>query len=517
MRRDATHERRLAALVLAALALGGTRAWAEAVAPGERVGLFVGSNGAPPGRAPLVHAEADARNLRRVFVELGAIAPGDAQLVEAPTADALLRAIEAVPRGARVLVFFYSGHADARGLLLEGSTLDYAALDRALAARGAALRLELVDACRSGAMTRRKGATLGKRLQLDDTPAEGRVIVSSAAEWEDAHESDALGASFFTLHLATGLRGAADADRDGQVSLSEAYAYVYARTVESTLGAGTQHPTYAYDARGRGDVVLSWPERASGRLSFGDGEHLVVDVGTGRVVAEVRPPTRALALPPGVYRVHKRTAREVLSGRVTLAHGQSVAVEPWLVEREAHARLVRKGRDADPTWSLAVRAELGLRGRVDAALDTAPHARVGVEASLAELSLMLYGAGTLSTRLEAGRLGWDAQELGLGVRATRALDLPWLTLRAGVAAEALRLTQTEAEGREPARVGGAAALAALLGVDSAPLVGDVSVGASVEAALYVYRATSAVLAPTDAGELATRPTVRAHLVIGWEP
>jgi hypothetical protein len=215
--------------------------------------------------------------------------------------------------------------------------------------------------------------------------------------------------------------------------------------------------------------------------------------------------------------VHKRTAREVLSGRVSLAHGQTVAVEPWLVEREAHARLVRKGRDADPTWSLAVRAELGLRGRVDAALDTAPHARVGVEASLAELSLMLYAAGTLSTRLDAGRLAWDTQELGLGLRATRALDLPWLTLRTGVSVEALRLAQAEAAALEPTRVGGGAALAALLGVESAPLLGDLHVGASVEAALYVYRATGAVLAPTDAGELATRPTVRAHLVLGWEP
>ncbi len=203
--------------------------------PSGRVGLFIGSNGAPPGRTPLEHAESDARNMRRVFVELGGLAAEDAYLLEAPSADAILDAVRRVAVGAKVLVFYYSGHADARALLLESSELSFTELDRALAAAGAELRLELVDACRSGAMTRNKGASLGERLHVDASEQnEGRVVITSSAEWEDSLESDQLGGSFFTLHLATGLRGNLE---------FEGYRVVVAGTAQEGLAlARGEHP-----------------------------------------------------------------------------------------------------------------------------------------------------------------------------------------------------------------------------------------------------------------------------------
>jgi hypothetical protein len=94
------------------------------------VGIFVGSNGAPAGLTPLQHAEADAARLRRVFVELGGLPPENAHLLEAPTADQILQVIKERGSGAQLLVFYYSGHADQRALLLEGSELSFAELDR---------------------------------------------------------------------------------------------------------------------------------------------------------------------------------------------------------------------------------------------------------------------------------------------------------------------------------------------------------------------------------------------------
>lgn len=485
----------------------------------ERVGLFVGSNGAPAGRTPLVHAEADARAMRRVFVELGGLAPEAAYLLEAPTATTLLEAIQRTAQGARVLVFYYSGHADARALLLEGSELSFAELSRALAATGAELRLELVDACRSGAMTRKKGASLGQRIDVSTGEVgEGRVVITSSAEWEDSHESDTLGGSFFTLHMTTGLRGAADVDRDGQVTLSEAYRYVYGRTVESTLGAGAgvQHPTFAYELTGRGELILTWPPRAGGRVAFRAGDYLVIDPATGRVAAEVTSPTASLTLPAGSYRVHKRTRSEVLSGTVVVVRGQEVDADAFLDEREAHARLVRKGREADPGLSHAVRVELGVRGPIAEPLGAVPMLRVGYELVLPWLSVMPYVSGTLASTLSTPRLVWQTQELGAGLRFSRALDTPWLTVRGGLMAEVVRLHEAERDAREAARTGVGAALAAQLALESPPLVGDLFVAASLEAALYVYRGTSAVLEPTGEGEVYTRPTYRAHAALGWE-
>lgn len=54
-----------------------------------------------------------------------------------------------------------------------------------------------------------------------------------------AHESDRLRSSFFSHHLITGLRGAADADGDERVALSEAYDYAYRQTLRSS-GQTTQ-------------------------------------------------------------------------------------------------------------------------------------------------------------------------------------------------------------------------------------------------------------------------------------
>jgi hypothetical protein len=497
------------ALSLAALSLG---------AP-ERVGLFVGSNGAPRGREPLEHAEADARQMRRVFVELGGLPPEGAHLLEAPTAAAIKDAIATVGAGARLLVFYYSGHADARGLLLDGSELSFADLERALAATGAELRLELLDACRSGAMTRSKGARLGDRLQIaGGDRGEGRVVITSSAEWEDSHESDQLGGSFFTLHMTTGLRGAADSDRDGRVTLAEAYTYVYGRTVESTIGsgAGVQHPTFAYTLSGRGELVLTWPMKDGGTLVFGEGDYLVVDGASGRVAAEVVTPGARLSLPAGAYRVHKRTSDEVRSGWVHLTRGGTVVADPNLVEREAHARLVRKGRADDPGASHAIKLLGGVRGRVAAELDSAPLLRAGYELTVPWFSWMPYVSVTGSAELSTARLAWSSRELGLGVLLSRAIDFPWITLRGGLIGEVIHLIQTERDEREASRSAWGGVFAAQLALESPSLIGDLYATAAIEAALYVYPSTGATLEPVSQSEVVTRPSYRALFGLGYE-
>lgn len=484
----------------------------------DRAGLFIGSNGAPKGRTPLEHAEADARQMRRVFVELGGLHADDAHLLESPSADAILEAIARIGSGTRLLIFYYSGHADARALLLDGSELPFSELNRALAATGAELRLELVDACRSGAMTRNKGAKLGDRLQLSNGEGEGRVVITSSAEWEDSHESDQLGGSFFTLHMTTGLRGAADEDGDGGVTLQEAYRYVYGRTVESTIdsGAGVQHPTFAYELSGRGELVLTKTGGEGGTVLFGDGEYVVIDRASGRVAAEIATANARVTLPAGSYRVHKRTHAEVLSGSIDVVRGETSVADSALLEREAHARLVRKGRDADPSLSHAIRLLGGARGRVDDAIDLAPMLRGGYELSLPWLSVMPYVSFTGGAELATRRLVFTTRELGAGVLVSRALDLPWITLRGGLLAEAIRISQTEAQDREHARATFGGVFGAQAAIESRPIVGDLFVELALEAAFYVYRATGAAIEPTGEGEIATRPAYRALIAVGYE-
>src|SRR4029078_11847178 len=110
--------------------------------------------------------------------------------------------------------------------------------------------------------TRTKGARRAPAFEIQaDGPrdAKGVVILTSSSSDEDSQESDLVGGSYFSHHLASGLLGGADKSGDGQVTLFEAYAYAYDRTVADTAesAAGAQHPPFSYDLAGNGDLVLT--------------------------------------------------------------------------------------------------------------------------------------------------------------------------------------------------------------------------------------------------------------------
>ncbi len=165
-----------------------------------------------------------------------------------------------------------------------------------LARAPADVRVAVFDACRSGSLTRTKGVRHAPAFDVETDAtrnAKGLVILTSSAADEDSQESDAIGASYFSYFLAAGLLGAADSGGDGRVSLSEAYAWAYERTVASTAdsAAGAQHPTFSFDLAGNGDVVLTdVTQRQEGlRIPAGAprGPCFVVDH-RGVVVAELQ-------------------------------------------------------------------------------------------------------------------------------------------------------------------------------------------------------------------------------------
>jgi len=59
-------------------------------------------------------------------------------------------------------------------------------------------------------------------------------VLASSSGSELSQESEQLRSSYFTHHLLVGLRGAGDADHDGQVSIDEAYRYAYHQTLLAT-------------------------------------------------------------------------------------------------------------------------------------------------------------------------------------------------------------------------------------------------------------------------------------------
>ncbi len=294
---------------------------------GRRFALVVGEPEGGPGTARLRHAERDARRIHEILVQVGGVRAEDARLLLSAGAGAFRRALGQLSEAAAAaraagertqLLVYYSGHAKDGELRLGSGRLPMAELRRALEDAPADVRIGLVDSCRSGAIARAKGARPAPSFDVKTGSGEGPrglVLIASSAADEDSQESDAIGGSWFTHHLASGLLGGADTSGDGKVTLSEAYAYAYARTVGSTVSSagGVQHPVFLYDLGGAGDVVLSDLGPLEGGLAFpaeAEGLYVVLDR-SGRAVAEVAKAPgaeRRLALPRGRYYAKKRLA-----------------------------------------------------------------------------------------------------------------------------------------------------------------------------------------------------------------
>ena len=311
---------------------------AAARADVHRFALVVGDSQGGPGTRPLRYAERDARRIHGILTRLGGVQDGDARLLTGANADDVrrsLRDLEGLSRAARergeatLLLVYFSGHAKDGELRLENTRLPLSELRQELQDAPADVRIGLFDSCQSGVITRFKGARPAPSFDVQrarESGPRGLVLIASSAADEESQESDEIAASFFTHYLASGLLGDADASGDGKVTLAEAYAYAYGRTVGSTAEtkAGAQHPVYLYDLGGAGDVVLTELAPARGGLVFGsadEGLYVVLD-GQRRAVAEVAKAagsSRRLALAPGSYIVKKRLEDAVLVGDVKVS------------------------------------------------------------------------------------------------------------------------------------------------------------------------------------------------------
>jgi len=115
-----------------------------------------------------------------------------------------------------------------------------------------------LDACYSGAAGGRTFASKRTRATaVDDlflerlTRSKGRAIFTAARPAEVSIELPELGHGIFTYYLAEGLRGAADLNRDGIVSLQELYEYVEQQVSrKSRAVGGNQHPVLKGELEG---------------------------------------------------------------------------------------------------------------------------------------------------------------------------------------------------------------------------------------------------------------------------
>jgi hypothetical protein len=506
------------AVVLALVSSSSSQARRYAVVIGNNVGV------AP--EQELRFAEDDADRLARTLIDVGNFAAEDVVTLRGMSVAAVRRALIAMNARVResadpsLLLVFYSGHADAQALHLGGEALPLDEIDGLTRASPASFRVLVLDACRSGALTQSKGSRAAPLFALPSVNGvAGYVVLTAAASGEDAAEANNLGASFFSHAFTSGLLGAADVNNDDLVSLAEAYDYAFDQTVKASSASfgGTQHPTFRYEVRGQGELILSTlhTSRSRGELRLPSGVSFLVLDERGRVVAEVDTnANRRLSLPAGRYALRGRAPRARYEGDVTVVAGAATTAELTAMARLDYARLVRKGT---PDAALSMGAAVGPTVMSGAVVTPAPC--LGVRAALpidAPWLSFTPRLGVCQGRFENGPLLGIESQLEVGVDIHRYIDFNVLGVDASLGVGAVFLaaatrqdfvTAGEAPARQSIAPGGG------LNVDLVvPFAQAGFVGVSVDARTLVL----SVRDRSDAAaQLETPLSFGGALLVGW--
>jgi hypothetical protein len=332
----------------------------------RRFALIASSNDGGADRLRLRFADSDARTMAEVLRNLGGLRAEDMVLLNGATRASLQSSFEHVRaalantsrEGLRREIFiYYSGHSDDKGLLLGGERVPYDDLRRWLQSADADVSIAVLDSCASGALIRLRGGSRRPPFLSDlSVDARGHAFLTASSADEAAQESDRIGAAFFTHYLVSGLRGAADTNRDGRVTLNEAYQFAYSETLgrtEQTV-AGAQHPAYDIQLAGTGDLVLTDVRATGASLVLAQdvqGRAFVRDA-TGRLLVEVRKEPAhpmELGLPPGEYHVALENEGRHFAAQTTVNNGAKTYLA--LPQFSVASPLLAEARGSAPSGS----------------------------------------------------------------------------------------------------------------------------------------------------------------------
>ncbi|MBK1878900.1 caspase family protein [Pelagicoccus mobilis] len=124
----------------------------------------------------------------------------------------------------------------------------------------------LMDACHSGGVatvgSRKMSVGYSRDLYSSLAEGAGSTVIAAAAPNQLSWEDKELGHGVFTHHLLEALRGGADIDGDGRITMTEVFEYLKKRVPETARRLGGAEQTPVFKADMSEDIVLTVnPER----------------------------------------------------------------------------------------------------------------------------------------------------------------------------------------------------------------------------------------------------------------
>ena len=511
--------------------------------PRNVVAVVIGTNTGAGDEEPLRFAASDAKRMRDVLRDLGDVRPEDIVGAGAESAEGVLGAVNrarervAALSGAgkpTLFVFYFSGHGDDEALHLAHGNVPLRDLRAAIGNVAADLRITILDACRTTG--RAKGVTASGEFSVAVNPdaPRGAVELRASAVGEAAQESDELGGAVFTHFLVSGLRGAADGDHDGRVTLAELYSFVYRSTLMRTTSAPVlQHPSMQMALGGAGDVILTVPSTATAFIEVpasGGDRYFVFARPSDAALGEINAQSNArLAVPPGKYMVVRRSSNATAVASVDLSGGGSKTLGLDDFRAVAREALARRGGalDLDPFRVEARGGSEWTPGQPD---DIAGRVGLALTWMLGHLELdgeVAYAGGRFASPTFSGGVSALAIDAAVGYRfdTGRVAFTPFVGVEARnvwqhfTRVDPARIDAAGFDARETRSVFGAGPR---LGARAALALGaglDVSLGVSATGLLRREVATEAdPQTPTRTGEVdraAFHPTLAANLGLGY--
>jgi hypothetical protein len=247
----------------------------------------------------LVRLDEDSRGL---YPELAALGPPRSQDLERAFARAFTNMRGRTERGKRAeLLVFYSGHGDVdQGegyVVLEDGRLSRTRLYSLLAQSPAAQNHVFVDACKSyylafdkGPGGRRSPYTQSYVGQAIPANLSNTGFVLSTSSDRDSHEWERFQAGILSHELRSGLRGAADVNRDGRVTYAELGAFLSA--ANQSIPNPRFRPDFKVRPPGRDLTreVLRWSSKTPAiYLNETPIDHFYVEAAHGERVLDAHP------------------------------------------------------------------------------------------------------------------------------------------------------------------------------------------------------------------------------------